>query len=257
MKQHDSLFRISVGMIIGALAAAADPAGATMECPAPPIIMAGANMNTAAMDPKAPIVLALDRAVDMMPFLDPVTGQKTTAPYDFRPFLNSINIAGGRYGLGALLTGMGSSGGTVEWQGAQMIITPDAPLEPGTQYVIWVYKYISVGGTPCPRLGRSLFFKTAGEPPKDGNPIREINLSAIWRGSTNGMQRLNGTITSVHPSLNLVSLNTKELGPLQIILDEGSLLMKGDRMLTKPDLKPGAAVQAEFFGERLTWILVQ
>lgn len=235
----------------------AEPVWAATGCPTPPIIMVGANMNVAAHDPKAPIVLALDRAVDMIPYTDPKTGKPSTAPYDFRPFLNAVNIAGGRYKLGRLLTSESGVGGTVEWHGAQMIITPEDPLEPGTQYVVWVYKYISVEGVPCPRLGTRLFFKTAGDPPKDGNPIREINLSAIWRGTTNGNQRLTGTVAGVHPTLNLVSMNTKEQGPIQIILDEGSMIMKGEKVLTKSDLKKGDPIQAEFYGERLTWILVQ
>lgn len=234
-----------------------EPVDAAMGCPSPPIIMVGANMNVAALDPNAPIVLALDRAVDMVPYIDPKTGKKATHPYDFRPFLDAVNIAGGRYKLGRLLTSPAGVGGEVKWQGAQMIITPEAPLEPGTQYMVWVFKYISVEGVPCPRLGRRLFFKTAGDPPKDGNPIREVNLSAIWRGTTNGSQRLTGTVTGVHPTLNLVSLNTKEQGPIQIILDEGSMIMKGDKVLTKSDLKKGDPVQAEFYGERLTWILVK
>ncbi len=235
----------------------ADAAHAVNECPTPPLIVPGANMKVAEHDPKAPIVLALDRAVDMMLFTDPKSGQKLSQPYDFRPFLNAINIAGGRYKLGSLLTSESGVGGKVEWQGAQMIITPEDPLEPGTQYVVWVYKYISINGVPCPRLGSRLFFKTSGEPPKDGNPIRAINLSAIWRGTSSGMQRLNGTVSGVHPSLNLVSLNTREQGAIQIILDEGSVIMKGEKLLTKSDLKPGDAIQAEFYGERLTWILVQ
>ncbi|MBI3995680.1 MAG: hypothetical protein HY349_06880, partial [Nitrospirae bacterium] len=131
-----------------------------------------------------------------------------------------------------------------------------APLEPGTQYVLWVFKYISMGGEPCPRLGSRVFIKTAGEAPKDGNPIREINLSAVWRGSTNGMQRLTGTVTDVHPKLEIVSLDTQEQGKIQIILDDGSFIMKGEKVLGKSDLKPGDSVQAEFFGERLVWILV-
>jgi hypothetical protein len=233
------------------------PVWAATGCPTPPIIMVGANMNVAAHDPKAPIVLALDRAVDMIPYTDPKTGKQSTAPYDFRPFLNAVNIAGGRYKLGRLLTSESGVGGTVEWHGAQMIITPEDPLEPGTQYVVWVYKYISVEGVPCPRLGNRLFFKTAGDPPKDGNPIREINLSAIWRGTTNGSQRLTGTVEGVHQKLDLVSLNTKEQGRIQIILDEGSMIMKGEKVLTKADLKKGDPIQAEFYGERLTWILVQ
>jgi len=230
---------------------------AANECPTPPIIMVGANTNVTAHDPKAPIVLALDRAVDMIPYTDPKTGKQATAPYDFRPFLNAVNIAGGRYKLGRLLTSESGAGGTVEWHGAQMIITPEDALEPGTQYVVWVYKYISVNGVPCPRLGNRLFFKTAGEPPKDGNPIREINLSSIWRGTTNGTQRLTGKVIRVHPTLNLVSLKTKEQGEIQIILDEGSLIMKGEKTLTKSELRPGDSVQAEFYGERLTWLLVQ
>ncbi len=235
----------------------ADLARAENECPTPPLIVPGANMKVAAHDPKAPIVLALDRAVDMIPYTDPKTGKKLTQPYDFRPFLNAVNIAGGRYKLGALLTSESGVGGKVEWQGAQMIITPEDPLEPGTSYVVWVFKYISINGVSCPRLGNRLFFKTAGETPKDGNPVREINLSSIWRGTTSGMQRLTGTVSGVHPKLNLVSLNTKEQGAIQIILDEGAVIMKGEKMLTKTDLKPGDPIQAEFYGERLTWILVQ
>jgi hypothetical protein len=232
-------------------------AHAANECPTPPIIMVGANMNVTAHDPKAPIVLALDRAVDMIPYTDPKTGKQATSPYDFRPFLNAVNIAGGRYKLGRLLTSESGAGGTVEWHGAQMVITPENPLEPGTQYVVWVYKYISINGVPCPRLGNRLFFKTAGEPPKDGNPIRKINLSSIWRGTTNGTQRLTGKVIRVHPTLNLVSLKTKEQGDIQIILDEGSLIMRGEKTLMKSDLQPGDTVQAEFYGERLTWLLVQ
>ena len=238
------------------LLAGTDMARGAMECPRPPLIMTGVNMNVAAHDPAAPIVLALDRAVDMVPYTDPNTGQKATAPYDFRWFLSSINIAGGRYGLGALLTGEYGSGGQVKWEGAQLIITPEAPLEPGTQYVLWVFKYISMGGEACPRLGSRVFIKTAGEAPNDGNPIREINLSAIWHGNTNGMQRLTGTVTDIHPKLELVSLDTQEQGKIQIILDDGSFIMKGEKVLGKSDLKPGDSVQAEFFGERLVWILV-
>lgn len=230
---------------------------AAMECPRPPIIMTGAKMHVAAHDPKAPVVLALDRAVDLIPYTDPTTGEKKTAPYDFRWFLDSVNAAGGRYGLGTILTGAFGVGGTVKWQGAQMIITPEAPLEPGTQYLFWVYKYISISGVPCPRLGTRLFFKTAGDAPKDGNPIREVNLSAVWRGTTNGMQRLTGSVTSVHPVLDIISLDTHEQGKIQILLDSGSFLMKGEKVLSKSELRPGDAVQAEFYGERLTWILVK
>ena len=238
------------------LVAGIHPAFAAMECPKPAIMMAGADLNVAAHDPKAPLRIAWDRAVDMVPFTDPTTGKKGTQPYDYRPFLNNVNIAGGRYGLGTLLAGAGGIGGTVEWDGAQMVITPEDTLEPGTQYVVWVYKYISVDGVPCPRLGNRLFFKTAGEPPKDGNPIREVNLPSIWRGNSNGAQRLTGTIGGIHPKLNLVSLESKEYGPIQILVDEGAMIMHGEKVLARTDLMPGMAFQAEFFGERLTSMLI-
>lgn len=249
--------RSVVGLSFLVIIVSATPTRAAMECPTPPVMMAGATMKVDAHDPKAPITIAWDRAVDMVPFTDPSTGKKDTSPYDFRPFLGNVNIAGGRYGLGTLLAGQGSVGGTVTWDGAQMVIAPEAPLEPGTQYVVWVYKYISVDGNPCPRLGNRLFFNTSGQAPNDGNPVRGVNLSAIWRGSTNGKQKLTGSVAGVHPILNIVSLDTKELGPITIIVDEGSLIMKEERILKKSDLKPGDAVQAEFFGERLTWILVR
>ncbi len=245
-----------IGVVFTVAVLFAVPGWAAMECPTPPVMMAGANMQVAAHNPAAPIVVAWDRAVDMIPFVDPITGEHQTAAYDFRPILGSVNIAGGRYGLGTLLTTEWGAGGGVRWDGAQTIITPEVPLEPGTEYMIWVYKYISIQGAPCPRIGNRLYLRTAGEPPQDGNPLRDIRLSSIWRGNSNGLQRLNGTIVSIHPRLNLVSIDTRELGPLQIVLDEGSLLMQGERLLTKEQLTPGAKFQLEFFGERLTWMLL-
>lgn len=256
MTKHRGNF-IIVFLALLAFASAPARAAQPVSCPRPPLMMAGANMKLDAHDPKAPVVIAWDRAVDMVPFIDPNTGKKGTVPYDFRPFLNNVNIAGGRYGLGTLLTGEGSVGGTVRWEGAQMLITPEAPLEPGTQYVVWVYKHISINGEQCPRLGNRLFLKTNGAAPDDGNPVRGVNLAAIWRGSSSGMQRLTGTISGVHPILNIVSIDTKEFGAITIIADEGSVIMQGERMLKRTDLKPGDKVQAEFYSDRLTWIMVQ
>lgn len=252
-----SLRRVLIGISLSFFMPGVTMAERPESCPVPPIMMAGANMNVTEHDSRKPIVIAWDRAVDMVPFIDPKTGKKGTAPYDFRPFLNNMNIAGGRYGLGTLLAGEGGLGGAVRWEGAQMVITPEAPFEPGTQYVIWVYKFISIDGVQCPRLGNRLFFKTAGEAPNDGNPVRGVNLAAVWRGNSSGAQRLTGTIAGVHPVLNIVSIDTRELGAITIVADEGSLIMKGERMLARTDLKPGDGVQAEFYGDRLTWILVK
>src|SRR3972149_8592806 len=92
---------------------------------------------------------------------------------DLNPALESINIAGGRYRMGTLLTTEWGIGGKAVSEGDQEVITPEAPLEPGTQYRVWTYLYMTIRNDKmesCPRIGGGVFFMSARGTPDRGEP---------------------------------------------------------------------------------------
>ena len=210
-------------------------------CPPPLKILSSTPENgTKNADPEAPIVIEWNRTTFELP----------TGPFDYKPRLRSINIAGGRYGLGTLLTTEWGVGGKVKWDGNKEIITPEKPLEPGTQYRIWTYIY-TTGHEVCPPYGGEIIFVTRGDPPKDNNPIRNFDLSTLYHGDKMGAGSIEGKITRIDRKLGLISVKTGFTKELTIILKEDVMVMKGDQMLSPSELKVGDKIKGDFTGGRL------
>jgi hypothetical protein len=178
---------------------------------------------------------------------------------DLKPSLDSINIAGGRYGMGTLLTTEWGVGGTVEWKENQEIITPEKPLEPGTQYRVWTYLYMTIRNDqvePCPKIGAEIVFTTAGNSPADGNPVREIDLSGLYEGDDRGIGHLHGTIKTLQKTLHLVTLREETLGTLTWVAYEGTPILLGGEMVPFDRLKAGDVIDVTFSGGRVGLIQV-
>ncbi|MBI5038314.1 MAG: hypothetical protein HZC13_00855 [Nitrospirae bacterium] len=196
-------------------------------------------------DPAAPIIITWDKTVHTLP----------AGTHDHKPMLGSINMAGGRYGLGTLLTTEWGVGGQVAWDGDKEIITPEAPLEPGTQYRVWTYVYTS-GSEVCPANGGEIVFVTAGNPPEDNRPVRKFDLTTLYHGNETGSGKIEGEIAAIDNDLHVITVKEGMLKKVNVVLYEGIMVMKGGNPGSPSDLKVGDAIKGEFMGGRLYMITV-
>ncbi len=227
------------GWIISALLLPIVPSYAA--CPPPvKIISSIPSDKSRSADPAMPIVLTWDKT----------THTFQTGVHDYKPMLESINIAGGRYKLGALLTTEWGAGGKVSWDGNKETITPEAPLEPGTQYMLWTYTYTS-GDESCPVYGGEIVFVTAGEPPQDDNPVRKIDLSTIYHGNDKGSGKIEGEITALNDALKVITVKESFMKSINIILYDGLMIMRNGTFAMPSNLKTGDKITGDFMGGRL------
>ena len=213
-------------------------------CP-PPVKIAASqpSNNSKNADPALPIVITWD---------------KTTAPmsagvYDYKNNLESVNIAGGRYGLGTLFTTEWGIGGKATWEGNKEIITPEAPLEPGTQYKVWTYTYTS-GSEICPTLGGEIVFVTAGVPPDDNKPVRKFDITTLYHGNETGAGKVEGEIIEINNDLHVITVKEGILKKLNMALFEGVMVMRNNNLSMTSALKTGDKIVGEFMGGRLFMI---
>src|SRR3972149_3013099 len=136
---------------------------------------------------------------------DKTTHNLPGVTHDYKPMLESMNIAGGRYKLGVLLTTEWGAGGKVAWEGDKETITPEAPLEPGTQYKVWTYTYTS-GVEGCPAYGGGGVFFLGGEAPLDKKPVRNIDISTIYHGNEQGSGKIEGEIIALNDELKVLTV---------------------------------------------------
>lgn len=195
-------------------------------------------------DPSAPVVIVWDKTTQTLP------GGGT---HDYKPMLESINIAGGRYKLGVLLTTEWGAGGKVEWDGNKETITTEAPLEPGTQYKLWTFTYTS-GVEECPAYGGEIVFITAGEPPQDNNPVRKIDISTIYHGNEQGAGKIEGEITALNDELKVITVKESFMKNINVILYDGLMLMRNGSIAMPSNLKVGDKITGDFMGGRLYMI---
>ncbi len=213
-------------------------------CPPPlKIISSQPADKSKAADPMAPVVVTWDKTTYALP----------SGTHDYKPMLESINIAGGRYGLGTLLTTEWGVGGKVTWEGDKETITPESPLEPGTQYRVWTYVYTS-GGEACPVYGGEIVFVTAGNPPEDNKPIRKFDLTTLYYGNEAGSGKIAGDITEINNDLHVIAVKEGVLKKINIIISEGIMVMRNGNMASLSALKVGDKVTGEFMGGRLFMI---
>ena len=194
-------------------------------------------------DPSAPVVIVWDKTTHPLP----------AGTHDYKPILESINIAGGRYKLGALLTTEWGAGGKVSWNGDKETITPEAPLEPGTQYKLWTYTYTS-GDEICPVYGGEIVFVTAGEPPQDNNPVRKIDISTIYHGNEHGAGKIDGEITAINDDLKVMTVKESFMKSINVILYDGLMVMRNGSFSMPAKLKVGDKIAGDFMGGRLYMI---
>ncbi|MBI5406366.1 MAG: Ig-like domain-containing protein [Nitrospirae bacterium] len=178
---------------------------------------------------------------------------------DLRPALESVNIAGGRYRMGTLLTTEWGIGGKAAWEDDREVITPEAPLEPGTQYRVWTYLYMTIRNDKmeyCPRMGGEIIFKTAGEPPEDGNPVRGLDLSALYHGDEFGKAILQGSLTDLNLPLRVLTIRDKAIGPVRLIVYEGTPLLRQGSMVTLDSLRSGDMMEVTLTGGRVSSVIL-
>lgn len=190
--------------------------------------------------PSASIVIVWDKTTYAFP----------AGTHDYKPMLESVNIAGGRYKLGALLTTEWGAGGKVSWDGDKETITTEAPLEPGTQYRLWTYTYTS-GDEKCPVYGGEIVFVTAGEPPQDNNPVRKIDISTIYHGNEQGSGKIEGEITALNNELKIITVKESFLKSIHVILYDGLMVMRNGSFAMPENLKVGDKITGDFMGGRL------
>ena len=178
---------------------------------------------------------------------------------DLKLSLLSVNIAGGRYGMGTLLTTEWGIGGTASWMGNVEIIVPEAPLEPGTQYRVWTYLYLTLrDGKPqsCARIGGEVVFKTAGISPADGSPVRNIDLSKIYHGDEYGHGDTSGTVKELNRALHLVTLDDIKMGKISVVIYEGIPIFKEGQMIPFESIQVGDKAAIRFTGGRAVTVEV-
>ena len=178
---------------------------------------------------------------------------------DLKLALESVNIAGGRYGMGTLLTTEWGIGGTVSWKENVETITPEAPLEPGTQYRLWTYLYLTIrDGAPesCARIGDEVVFKTAGIAPDDGNPIRKIDLSKIYHGDEYGHGDIEGTVKDLNPAIELVTLDDIKRGKITVVVYKGIPIFKNGQIIPFGMIQIGDKASIRFTGGRAVTVEV-
>ncbi len=176
---------------------------------------------------------------------------------DLKPALESVNIAGGRYGMGTLLTTEWGIGGTVSWKENVETITPEAPLEPGTQYRLWTYLYLTIRdgkSEACARIGGEVVFKTAGIAPDDGNPVRKIDLSGIYHGDKYGQGDIHGRVTGLNSALGLLSVDDEKAGRVSLIIYKGIPVFRNGEFTTFDKIQVGDKVAARFTGGRVVTV---
>ena len=213
-------------------------------CPPPVrIISSTPSDKSKSADPASPIVITWDKTTHQLP----------TAIHDYKPMLESINIAGGRYKLGALLTTEWGAGGKASWNGDKETITPEAPLEPGTQYKLWTYTYTS-GEEACPVYGGEIVFVTAGDTPQDNNPIRKIDITTIYHGNEQGSGKIEGEITVINDELKVITVKESFMKSINVILYDGLMVMKNGNFAMPSNLKVGDKITGDFMGGRLYMI---
>ena len=233
---------ISAGLVLPALLLPVSYAYA--ECtPTVKIISSVPADRSKGADPSAPIVIVWDKTTHNLPGIT----------HDYKPMLESLNIAGGRYKLGVLLTTEWGAGGKVVWDGNKETITPEAPLEPGTQYRLWTYTYTS-GIEGCPAYGGEIVFITAGEPPQDNNPVRKIDISTIYHGNEQGEGKIEGEITLLNDDLKVLTVKESFMKSINVILYDGLMVMRNGSFAMPSNLKVGDKITGDFMGGRLYMI---
>ena len=161
--------------------------------------------------------------------------------------------------MGTLLTTEWGIGGKAVWEGDQEVITPEAPLEPGTQYRVWTYLYMTIRNDKmqyCPRIGGEIIFKTAGEAPDDGNPVRGFDLSTLYHGDEFGKATLQGPLTDLNLPLRVMTIRDKSKGPVRLIVYEGIPILKQGNMVTLESLRSGDVVEATLTGGRVSTVIL-
>lgn len=212
-------------------------------CPQPVKIESSLPPNKSkSADPASPIVITWDKTIHASEGVD-----------DYKPMLESINMTGGRYGLGTLLTTEWGVGGKVTWDGDKETITPESPFEPGTQYRVWTYIYTS-GHEVCPAYGGEIVFVTAGEPPDDKNPIRKFDLTTLYYGDEMGAGKIEGEITAINNDIHVITMKENFLKNVNIVLYEGIMVMRNGNFSSPSALKVGDKVSGDFMGGRLYMI---
>ncbi len=211
--------------------------------PSVKIISSQPANNSKNADPALPIVITWDKT----------TFALSTGVYDYKPNLESVNIAGGRYGLGALLTTEWGIGGTAAWEGDKETITPEALLEPGTQYKVWTYTYTS-GSEICPTIGSEIVFVTAGTSPDDNKPVRKFDLTTLYHGNETGSGKVEGEIVELNNDLHVITVKEGYLKKTNMILYEGVMVMRNSVFSSAAALMVGDKITGEFMGGRLFMI---
>ncbi len=224
----------------------------SIKCPPVIKITSSIPANGSTGNPvDVPIVFNWDNAV---------LNYLTNGLRDLKPALDSINIAGGRYGMGTLLTTEWGIGGTVKWDDAgKEIITTEAPLEPGTHYRVWTYLYLTLRNDKvihCRRIGGEVSFRTAGKPPEDGNPVRNVDLSGLYNGDERGDGNLRGPILNIENSLRLITVKDSALGKVSFVAYNGIPLMRKGDMVQIDKFKVGDIVEVTFTGGRAVMVQV-
>jgi hypothetical protein len=178
---------------------------------------------------------------------------------DLKPVLESINIAGGRYRMGTLLTTEWGIGGTVAWEDNKEIITPEAPLEPGTQYRVWTYLYMTIRNEAmenCHRIGGEIIFKTSGAPPEDGNPVRSFDLSLLYHGDEFGKATVRGPVTSLNQPLHVITIQDKSRGPVNLVVYEGTPVLRQGGLVPFESLRAGDIIEVSVIGGRASMVVL-
>ena len=243
MKSFSNLLNIlTAALVLPALLLPVSFAYAACTPPVKIISSAPADRSKGA-DPSAPVVLVWDKTTYALP----------AGTHDYKPMLESINIAGGRYKLGALLTTEWGAGGKVAWEGDKETIIPEAPLEPGTQYKLWTYTYTS-GVEGCPAYGGEIVFVTAGEPPQDNNPVRNIDISTIYHGNEQGSGKIEGEIIALNDELKVLTVKESFMKSINVILYDGLMVMRNGGFAMPANLKVGDKIAGDFMGGRLYMI---
>ena len=219
----------------------------------PPVIQLissspGPGSNTASVD--LPITITWDKTI-LQNLSDNVR--------DLKPALESINIAGGRYGIGTLLTTEWGIGGNVVWEDNKEVITPEAPLEPGTQYRVWTYLYMTMRNDKveyCPGIGGEIIFRTAGVPAEDGKAIRTFDLANLYHGDEFGRALVRGSVTNLNLPLRVVTVKDKSRGTVNLVVYDGTPLMRQGNMLSLNSIKVGDIIEVTVTGGRVSMVIL-